>query len=219
MCTFMHSLSQHLRNVITYAPTAEKLSPSTVSLPPPSLPLSLSLSLNTPNPPPWQLYYAQIYQYRYLPTPRVVLPDRALCIPTFCHSLQAVNKTSSSSSPTSPLSRQAESTNLTTNTPEAESCPRGASAGGGSVSRSTSWQRHSVQQRPSSSPRPTPASSTRAARSCTGDSTVFVFFECVGVFSVRCAAESVCMWAAERVFHIRVLHMRDKRKHNPCNPC
>jgi len=129
----MHSLSQHLRNVITHAHTAEKLSPSTVSLPPPSLPLSLSLSLNTPNPPPWQLYYAQIYQYRYLPTPRVVLPDRALCLPTFCHSLQAVNKTSSSSSPTSPLSRQAESTNLTTNTPEAESCPRGASAGGGGL--------------------------------------------------------------------------------------
>ena len=30
--------------------------------------------------------------------PRVVLPDRALCLPTFCHLLEAVNKTSSSSS-------------------------------------------------------------------------------------------------------------------------
>jgi len=112
-----------------------------------------------------------------LPISHATKQERSVCVhtgtasPAFCHSLQAVNKTSSSSSPTSPLSRQAESTNLTTNTPEAESCPRGASAGGGSVSRSTSWQRHSVQQRPSSSPRPTPASSTRAARSCTGDST------------------------------------------------
>ena len=33
--------------------------------------------------------------------PRVVLPDRALCLPTFCHSLLTVNKSSSSSS--SPL--------------------------------------------------------------------------------------------------------------------
>ena len=30
--------------------------------------------------------------------PRVVLPDRALCLPTFCHSLLTVNKSSSSSS-------------------------------------------------------------------------------------------------------------------------
>ena len=30
--------------------------------------------------------------------PGVVLPDRALCLPTFCHLLEAVNKTSSSSS-------------------------------------------------------------------------------------------------------------------------
>ena len=29
--------------------------------------------------------------------PRVVLPDRALCLPTFCHSLLTVNKSSSSS--------------------------------------------------------------------------------------------------------------------------
>ena len=28
--------------------------------------------------------------------PRVVLPDRALCLPTFCHSLLTVNKSSSS---------------------------------------------------------------------------------------------------------------------------
>ena len=30
--------------------------------------------------------------------PRVVLPDRALCLPTFCHSLLTVNKSSSFSS-------------------------------------------------------------------------------------------------------------------------
>ena len=33
--------------------------------------------------------------------PRVVLPDRALCLPTFCHSLLTVNKSSSSSSSSS----------------------------------------------------------------------------------------------------------------------
>ena len=31
-------------------------------------------------------------------SPRVVLPDGALCLPTVCHLLYAVNKTSSSSS-------------------------------------------------------------------------------------------------------------------------
>ena len=36
--------------------------------------------------------------------PRVVLPDRALCLPTFCHSLLTVNKSSSSSSSSLPLS-------------------------------------------------------------------------------------------------------------------
>ena len=30
--------------------------------------------------------------------PRVVLPDRALCLPIFCHSVLTVNKSSSSSS-------------------------------------------------------------------------------------------------------------------------
>ena len=35
--------------------------------------------------------------------PRVVLPDRALCLPTFCHSLLTVNKSSSSSSSKNPF--------------------------------------------------------------------------------------------------------------------
>lgn len=43
--------------------------------------------------------------------PRVVLPDRALCLPTFCHSLLTVNKSSSSSS-SSPRTRQARADRL-----------------------------------------------------------------------------------------------------------